>query len=273
MTSAPQRLLAITVAGLLAVATAPVGAAAPARTAVPPDVTRVVGTCSGGPGRLSVTVRPRGGGSYRVTVKARRVREVDSQWRIGVLAFARDGEEVRTTFRRRPVGRSWSFATDVRFGRPVAASFLVDAQRLREDGTGADRCLVGNSPGRPEGAFVPCGRGIQLLALRPQEDGTLVVRQNLIGVAPRRTWNLQVEMATEDSGIGVGVTARSNRNGVVRQEESFGDVSDLVDPVLTAQAERPGGTRCWVRLDPGTLTPGGGGGSPAELLGRRGLEI
>jgi len=276
MTSAHLKRLALGATAMLALTTVP-GATAPhsAAAAAPPDATRVVWTCAAGPGRLSVTVLPRGGGSYRVTVEARRVREADSQWRIAVLAFARTGEEVRTTFRRRPVQRSWSFATDVAFQEAGAASFLVDARRLREDGTGADRCLVGSSPARPEGAFVPCGRGFQLLVLRPEEDGDLLVRQRILDVAPHRPWNLQVEMATEDSGVAVGVLTRSNRRGAVRHDETFGDVTDLVDPVFTAQAKRPGGARCWVRIDPGPLTAGGerGAPSPRELVRRAGLEI
>lgn len=275
MTSAHNKRVALAATAMLALTTAPVTAAPHAAAAVPPDATRVVGTCSGGPGRLAVTVLPRGGGSYRVTVTARRVREVDAQWRIRLLAFTRAGEEVRTTFRRRPAARSWSFATDVAFERAGAASFVVDARRLREDGTAADRCFVGNSPARPLGAFVPCGRGFQLLVLRPEDDGDLLVRQRLLEVAPHRRWNLQVEMATEDSGVGVGVLLRSNSRGEVRHDETFGDVTDLVDPVFTAQAKRPGGARCWVRIDPGPLGTGGDGGapSPRQLLRRAGLQI
>src|SRR4051794_27486964 len=159
MTLTRRRAVALAATWTLALTSAPatIAVAQQARVVTPPDATRVVAPCRSGPGRISITVLPRGEGSYRVTVLARRLRNDDSQWRAKLLAFTRNGEEVATTFRRRPVDRAWSFSTDVRFDNAEAASFLVGARRLREDGSSDDDCLVGNSPGRPEGGFAPCG--------------------------------------------------------------------------------------------------------------------
>src|SRR4051812_46559536 len=131
-----RRVVALAVASLLALTSLPaaVSGADAASTATPPDATRAVARCAHGPGRISVTVLPRGHGSFRVTVLARGLRDDDSQWRTDVLAFARNGAQVETTFRRRPVDRSWSFTTDVVLTEAGAATFLVDARRLREDG-------------------------------------------------------------------------------------------------------------------------------------------
>jgi hypothetical protein len=257
MTFTRPKVVALAAAGLLAVTTVPVAGASAdeARVAVPPDASRVVARCSGGPGRIAVTVNSRGGGSYRVTVVARRLAHNDALWATDLSAFTRRGEEVLQTFLRRPVDGSWSFRSDVHFEEDGPATFLVDS---RSSGARGDTiCLVGNSPTRPVGAFSTCGRGFQLLVLRPKADGTLVARHNLFFVAPHRRWQLEFEVESEERGEGSGTTGRTNGNGVLRTETQLGDLADYDDSVFTATAESRRGRHCRIRLDPGTFTEPG----------------
>src|SRR3954452_1922184 len=127
-----RRVVALAVTSLRALTSLPaaVSGAEAASTATPPDATRAVARCAHGPGRISVTVLPRVHGSFRVTAVTRGLRDDDSQWRADVLAFARNGAQVETTFRRRPVDRSWSFSTDVVLKDAGDETFLVNQRRL-----------------------------------------------------------------------------------------------------------------------------------------------
>ena len=276
MTSTPRRLAALAAAWLLAVTTAPAVAAVAAEADRTFDTTptRVVAKCKGGPGRISMTVLPRGGGSYQVTVEARRLVNVDAQWRAELYAFtAEDDVETTSTFRRRPVDRAWSFTTDLQLEGAPPAYFIVEAQRLSGEGSGNDLCFVGSSPDRPNGAFSACARGLNVLVLRPQQDGTLEVRHSVFAGAPNRRWTVQLSVESEGSGEGVLTFDRANDRGVVRTTFRLGvgeEPFDYSSSVFTVSAESATGTTCWLRIEPGTLAARGDSDdlSPRLLLRR-----
>ncbi len=268
MTTALPRLVALAASALLAVTMAPVPAVGAAgAAAIAPDAARVVARCVGGPGRVSVTVLPRTGGSARVTVVARRLADNDALWRAELIAFTRTGEEVETTFLRRPVDGSWSFSTRVQFEKSGAATFVVAARSAGR--RGETTCLVGNSPTRPVGAISSCGRGLHLLVLRPQDDGTLAVAHALLFVAPRSRWQFELTIERGDSGEAFGYSDVTNGRGVIRTRLELGDLAAYQEARFTATAENRHGRRCWIRMNPGTLTTDGADAPLARPLVRR----
>lgn len=222
----------------------------PARAVAPaggPLATTVTGACSGGPGRVSLTVYPPAeNGSFRVEATARGLID-GSRWRVQVAGIS--GER---GFRRVAVDGEWTVAT--RF--PAAADpddepfFFVSA---RERGDRTRGCLVLNQPASPAVGYTQCSspRRVIVLFARELDNGRTVVRSFVDSRRPDISWHLTLTAIGAASRHVVEFDDVASRRGLVSSRVVLTGVKD---PRLQLVATTKNGGRCFIGLNPPNVT-------------------
>ena len=237
---------------------------APARAVAPvgdPRAAMVTGACSGGSGRVSLTVHPTGDGRYRVELTARGMVE-GSRW-TGHLFTLADTEAGDKDFRRVAVDGGWTVTA--RF--PAAADlrenvFFGEAQRR---GDRANSCIVVTQLSPAVGASA-CNRQRPQVSLVVRErDGSTVVDSYIFDTRQDSRWHLTLTAAGAASRQVVKFDDRAKRRGVVRSRVVLNGVDE---PRLRLVASNNDQGRCFIRFDPQNVTTD----APLTLQGFRKLS-
>jgi hypothetical protein len=231
--------------GLLA---APASARAPAD----PDQSQVRGGCTGGPGRISLTVSPRADdGSVRVDVVATRLPD-GHRW-LGLVLAYQDGDPWLwdREFRRTASGGGWAVSGELQLDEPARAlSFQVIALQ-RGPGFGLGRmCTVSLSEPRPTFGISWCSPWVlQAMVVRRHEGGSLSVRY-LQFARPDSHWHLEIRADGADGTTSVAVDGRADRRGALVTTVRL---SGVEAPRFSVVARGAHGSYCSIGLDPARL--------------------
>ncbi len=221
---------------------------APAQALVPdvdPLATTVTGACSGGPGRLALTVHPPNAGSYRVEVTARGLVE-GSRWIGEVVQEGEERSRVKD-FRRVAVDGGWTFMTQFPAAGGAEAFFNAFAQ---ERGARSHSCFVLTVP--PFGVSL-CNNQRNFIALfaRERDDGSTVIGSLILNARPDSRWHLTLTATGAVSREVVEFDDRAGRRGAVRSRVVL---TGIADPRLRLLATNKDRGRCFIGLDPPNVT-------------------
>jgi hypothetical protein len=219
-----------------------------------PDQSQVRGGCTGGPGRISLTVFPRADdGSVRVDVVATRLPD-GHRWVGGVMAEGEDGETmpVGRSIRRTATGGGWTVSGLLQLGDTVGQAFFHVSAFQRGPGFGFGRmCTVALSDPRPMFGFSWCSPPvIQAMVVRRRDGGSLAVRY-LHFARPDSRWHVEIRADGTDGTTSVAVDGRADRRGVLITTVQLSGVDD---PRFSVVAQGAHGSYCSIGLDPPQLS-------------------
>ena len=235
-------------------------------TVADPLATTVSGACSGGPGRLSLTVHPPAAGRYRVEVTAQGLTE-GSRWTGQVGQEGDSGSSRDKGFRRVAVDGGWTVETQF----PAAGDaeqgevlFAVSAGERRDRG---HNCFVLNKPTSPVVGFAECHqRRVIALLTRELDDGSTLIRSYVAFARPNSRWHLKLTAVGTGSRQVVEFDDRAGSgSGAVLSRVV---ITGVKDPRLRLMATNESGRRCFIAVNP----PHGTTDAPLTLKGLGGLR-
>jgi hypothetical protein len=245
--SAVALLACLLAGGLLA-------APASARSPADPGQSQVRGGCTGGPGRISLTVSPRDDdGSVRVDVVATRLPD-GPRW-FGLVAATSDeglpGDLGDREFRRTASGDGWTVSAMLRLGEYTGPVSFDASAFERGSEPFARICSVSVSRARPLYGIGWCSlRVIHGIFARRAADGSLVVHY-LQTARPDTRWRLEIRARGMDGTTSVVVDDRADRHGFLLTKVVLTGVND---PGFSVTARGPHGSYCSIGLDPARLS-------------------